>query len=158
MTSRADAALLAAVLPLAAAALVSRRERPDPSSVVWQALPLRVRCLLEHGASAWLVDRVHDLARDTALHNAISGMSEAENLEQVADAIWEMEVTRHQPGLHRDKNQRSAESYIRLLEGVESCSHFDQEHRVPSELYAGRWRWFCECNIRVEYAERIVSS
>lgn len=119
----------------------------------WQALPARVRCLLEGGAEAWLVDRVHDLARDQALHNAISGMSETQSLERVCDAIWEQEVERHKPGLSRDKNQHAAESYLALLEGAESCSHFDAEHARPSESYRGRWQWFVERSIVLEYVD-----
>jgi len=144
MTSRADAALIAAVLPLAAATLLAQRQaaRPDPAIVTWQALPVRVRCLLEHGASAWLVERVRDLARDTALHNAISGMSEPESLGRISDAIWHMEVERHEPGIARIKSERAAESYVRLLEGVDACPHDDAEHAEPSELSIGAWRWF----------------
>jgi hypothetical protein len=155
MASRTESALVAAVLPLAAATLVHQRQasRPDTATLAWQSLPTRVRCLLEHGASAWLVDRVHDLARDLALHNAMDGMSEEDSLEQIADAIWQQEVERHQPGIARSKNQRAAESYIALLEGAEPCTHFDAEHARPSEFYAGRWRWCCECNITITYVE-----
>jgi hypothetical protein len=153
--ARVDAAHLAAVLPLAAAALYHQRQaaRPDPSLVAWQAMPLRVRCLLESGASAWLVDRVHDLARDLALHNAISGMSESESLTRICDAVWQMEVERHQPGISRDKLQRAAERYIALLRGIDPCPHEDAEHAQPSELIIGPWRCFVErSGLEVVYA------
>jgi hypothetical protein len=154
VTSRADAALLAAVLPLAAATLLAQRktQRSDPAVVVWQAMPLRVRCLLERGAPAWLSDRIETLVRDLALQHASDEVSEANSLEAIMDAIWDLLVASHPEGMSRDKNQYHAERYIALLDGTHPCPHDDdREHAEPSTLWAPFWQSFCERNVVVTY-------